>query len=404
MIRRQALVVAGAAGPAETAAGVFARFGFADVGQAPSLEQLLDGPEQGRFDLVVVPLQDVTPLQLAALEREVRLGRFGFVIGTAPKPDPELILRAMRAGIHEFVIFPPDPAELAGAVDRLLMRGPAAGAGRQQRGHVIAVHSGKGGVGVTTVALNLAHSFARNDPQTRVALADLVVGGGDVRVMLDLRGGYDMGHLAQKIDRIDAQLLTSLLAPVRGGVWALPSADDPELDDALGGEVTTTAIQHFRAHFAFTVLDCEHHPSERTLAALDAADRIVLVTQPTIPALRSAARTAALCRRLGYADEKLAVVLNRHRPDLDVLTIEDAAKAVGVPITSTLPNDYALCAEALTRGVAVAEVAPHSSLAAAYAELAARLGGAPPPAEATRTNGSGRLGRIMQRIRKAGHG
>ena len=398
MIRRQALVVAGAAGPADTAAGVFARFGFADVAQAPSVAHVLDGPEQGRFDLLVVPLQDVTPLQLAALEREVRTGRFTFIIGTAPRPDPELILRAMRSGIHEFLVFPPDPAELAGAVDRLMLRAPSGGAGG--RGRVIAVHSGKGGVGVTTVAVNLAHSFARNDPQTRVALADLVVGGGDVRVMLDLRGGYDMGHLAQKLDRVDAQLLNSLLTPVRGGVWALPSPDDPELDEALGGDVTAAAIEVFRSNFAFTLLDCEHHLSERTVAALDAADRILLVAQPTIPALRAAQRTAALCRRLGYADEKMMVVLNRHRPELDVLSVDDAATAVGAPIAFTLPNDYALCAQALTRGVAVAEVAPEAMLSAAFAELAAHLGGAPARPATAHANGSGRLGRILQRIRK----
>ena len=402
MIRRQALVVGGAAGPPDVAAGVFARFGFADVAQAPSVAHLLEGPEQeGRFDLLVVPIQDVTPLELAALEREVRRGRFGFIIGTAPKPDPELILRAMRSGVHEFLVYPPDAAELSGAVDRLMLRAPLASGGSGARGRVVAVHGGKGGVGVTTVAVNLAHSFARNDPQTRVALADLVVGGGDVRVMLDLRGGYDMGHLAQKLDRLDAQLLNSLLSPVRGGVWALPSPADPELDDALNGEGIAATIEHFRTNFAFTVLDCEHHLSERTLAALDAADRIVVVAQPTILALRAAQRTVALCRQLGYADEKLLVLLNRSRPDLDVLTAADAARAVGTEIAHTLPNDWALCTEALTRGVAVAEVSPSAKLALAFAELAAKLGGAPVPAAAARTNGSGRLGRIMQRIRKS---
>jgi pilus assembly protein CpaE len=286
------LIVAGAAGPHEAAANILGRFGLNDIEDSPNVDQAIEALRRVHYDLIILPLQDITQLQLAALDREIRRGRFTFIIGTAPKSDPDLILRAMRAGIHEFLVYPPDPTELAAAVDRLMRRNPSDG----KRGEVYAVFNSKGGLGTTTIAVNLAAAFARNNPQARVALVDLVVEGGDVRVFLNLRPAYHLGDLIEKLDRVDADLLYSLLTPREGGVWVLPGPDSPEFDDLLDSQTITTMIEHLRSHFAFTVLDCEHHMSERTVSALDLADRILLVTQLTVPALRSVQRSLSLFR------------------------------------------------------------------------------------------------------------
>ena len=189
-----------------------------------------------------------------------------------------------------------------------------------------------------------------------------------------------MGDLVKKLDRIDADLLNSLLTPCSGGVWALPGPDSPELDDLLDASTTTTIIEHLRIHFAYTVLDCEHHLSERTLAALDAADRILLVTQLTVPSLRSTQRSLALCRRLGFPAEKLLVVVNRYQSG-EVLSLADAADVLKTDVFWKLPNDYRTSATALMKGVPVAEYAPDTKLAWSYTQLSARLGGVSAPAD-----------------------
>jgi pilus assembly protein CpaE len=133
-------------------------------------------------------------------------------------------------------------------------------------------------------------------------------------------------------------------------------------------------IDQLRGQFAFTVLDCEHHMSGRTLAALDAADRIVLVTQLNVPALRSTQRTLTLCRRLGYPGEKIHVLVNRYQSS-DVVSIADATQVLGQEIFFKLPNDYKTSAAALTKGITVAEQDGSSQLASGYSHLAARLNG-----------------------------
>jgi len=376
---REALLVGRAAGPDEQANEVLARFGFTRINHLETVAQAIDQLRQKHVDLVILPLDGVADLQLATLEREIRRERYTAVIGTAPKQEPDVMLRAMRAGIQEFLVSPPDPKDLAAAVDRLMRRTQSS----TENGDVIAVYSSKGGLGVSTVAANLAYGFAKNHPGARPALADLVVGSGDVRVLLNLDPPYDLGDLVAKIDRVDADLLNSLLTPTRGGVWVLPAPDAPEADEQIDANTITTVIQHLRSNFLFTVLDCEHQLNDRTLAALDAADRLVLMTHLSVAALRSTQRTVNLCRRLGYPNDKICIVVNRWQSG-EVLSPADAEDVLKAEIFFKLPNDYRVASGALTNGLPIAEFEPGSKLAWAYTQLAAKLGGGDLP----KTNGA----------------
>ena len=376
---REALLVARAAGPEDTAGEVLARFGFTKIHHAETVAQAIDQLRQKHVDLVVLPLDGVADLQLATLEREIRRERYTAVIGTAPKQEPEVMLRAMRAGIQEFLVSPPDPKDLAAAVDRLMRRTQAAA----ENGEVIAVYSSKGGLGASTIATNLAYGFAKNHPGARPALADLVMGAGDVRVLLNLNPSYDLGDLVAKIDRVDTELLNSLLTPTAAGVWVLPAPDRPEADEQVDANTISTIIQHLRHNFLFTVLDCEHQLNDRTLSALDAADRIVLVTHLSVAALRSTQRTINLCRRLGYPNDKLCVVVNRFQSG-EVLSVADAEDVLKAEVFFKLPNDWRVASAALTNGVTIAELEPTSKLAYAFNQLAAKLGGG----DHTKANGA----------------
>ncbi len=367
-MRRMALIADSSAGNPEAVAAVLARFGFDAPVLAANRDDAVDKMRNGHFDLVVLPLADVTPPQLLAIERTIRRDTTATIIGTSPVADPNLIMRAMRAGVHEFLVYPPSLEEVASSVERLMRRNAPDGT----RGEVVAVYSSKGGLGTTSIAVNLAQAFAGNSTNTRVALADLVVAGGDVRVFLNLKPLYDLSHLIAKGDKVDADLLNSLLTACPGGVWALPTGESPEHDELFDSTAIASIITLLRMHFAVTVLDCEHHIAERTLTALDAADRVLLVTQLTVPALRSAQRTLTICRRLGYDDTKLCVVVNRHQ-SADVLPVNDAEDLLQTPIFWKLPNDYRLSAEAMTKGVPVGLEDPQAKLSRSYAELAKKL-------------------------------
>src|SRR5688572_9738324 len=183
---REALLVGRAAGPDDAATEVLIRFGFTKISRAETVALAIDQLRTRHVDLVITPLDDADDLQLATLEREIRRERYTGVIGTASKSEPEIMLRAMRAGIQEFLVSPPEPKDLAAAIDRLMRRTQS----KLEHGEVVAVYSTKGGTGTSSIAVNLAYGFAQNHSNARCALADLVVSGGDVRVLLNINPSY----------------------------------------------------------------------------------------------------------------------------------------------------------------------------------------------------------------------
>lgn len=390
-MQRRALIADNAAGPAEAVAGVLARFGFTRPTEAADRDEAVALMRDGHFELVVIPVEGITPNQLISLEREIRKNPNAAVIATAPSPEPDLILRAMRSGVHEFLVYPPKTEELAGAVERLMRRGQT----EAQRGELIAVYSGKGGLGGTSIAVNIAQALGAQRTESRVALLDLVVTGGDVRVFLNLRPAYDLSHLIAKGSQVDTELLNSVLTACPGGVWALPTGDTPEDEELFDSAAVSSILNLLRSQFAYTVVDCEHHLSEASLTALDAANRIVLVTHLTVPALRSTQRSLAVCRRLGYDESKLCVVVNRYQSG-DVLPVKDAEDLLQAPIYWKLPNDYRLSAESLTQGVPVTIQDPNSKLAKSYGELARKLSGTGGSGSFSRTSTSGSGSRLRK--------
>ncbi|MGZ8492792.1 MAG: AAA family ATPase, partial [Gemmatirosa sp.] len=342
---RRTLLLAGLVPvPDAGAAAALQRSGSGTPVVAPSLEAATGRLAREGATLVIVPLE--APIEaLEAVAKAAQAAGAG-VFGVAPKLDAGILLRAIRAGVHECLAMPYDPEELTAALERLERRVMSS----TSSGSAVAVYSAKGGVGTTTIAVNLAHAFARNNPRSRVGLADFVVSGGDVAVQLDMLPKYDIGTLAGKIASLDAELLRSVLAERSSRLWVLAASERPELSELVDGAAANAIVGQLRRDFEFSVLDCEHHVNDRSLAALDATDRVLLVTQLGLAPLRSAQRSLTLFERLGYPPERVLVVVNRHQSG-DVLTLEDAEQALEHTIDVALPNDFRLCADAMAKGL-----------------------------------------------------
>ena len=368
MKQRRAIIVGEAAGPLEQVGSALSRAGFAQAESVPRLDQGLARLRGAPADLLILSIQGLDPIRLATLEREIRSRPEVSVIGTAPSADPELILRAMRAGVHEFLVYPPTPEELGNALERLFRRN----GGGAASGQLLAVYTAKGGLGATSIAVNVAQACAARERGTRVALVDCVFTGGDVRLFLDLRPMYDVEHLITKLDDVDRSMLDSLLTRGPAGVSVLPASEDALFSESVDAATAVAILERLREHFDVVVADCEHHLSERSLAILDSADRILLVTQANVPALRSAQRTLALFGRLGYPDSKTCVVVNRFQTG-DAFTLATVSESVEHEVFASLPNDYKTSVASLNRGVCVGQQDASSKLARAYVELAAKL-------------------------------
>jgi pilus assembly protein CpaE len=178
-------------------------------------------------------------------------------------------------------------------------------------GLVVAVYGPRAGVGVTAVATSLAHAL-RARKGVDVAFAELdprAVRGRShalepsARVSAADSGATDRNHVL--VPGLDAVVVRQA-----DGLWTL-AVTRPRVAAVGDAKGVAVALDLLRSRFPVSVAELEHQVNERTLAAFDAADRIVLVTEGTVPALRATQRVLRLCRRLNYPDEKMCVVLNR---------------------------------------------------------------------------------------------
>ncbi len=367
----------------QTLEPVLQRHGYSRILQSPSLSQALATVEAQPVDLLVVPIERVDETQLASLDRLNRRERKVGIIATGESTEASLMLRAMRAGIQEYLVRPIVLEDLTASLERLSKRTTST----VSDGQVFAVFGSKGGVGTSTVAVNLSHALTLVHPAARVAVVDFALPGGDIRLLLNLRPAYDLGDIASKIDRIDADLLHSVMVPSTDRLSVLAAPERPEADEEVDANVATTVVRQMRTAFNFTVLDCEHRLNDRSLAALDAADRIILLTELKVPALRAAQRMLGVFRRLGYPNEKLGVVVNRYQSE-DVVSPAEAADVLKTDIFFRIPNDYPTLSRASTDGEPVNVKAPQSKIALSYRQLAQRLSGAPEHESRHGTNGS----------------
>lgn len=394
--RRLALVVHGTGAPDDLLNELLSVRGFGPVVVVASLLEVTAQLRSRAPALVIVPVPPGgAGSEFASFQQELRRHPSTAVIGTSPTKDADTVLAAMRAGISEFLVSPLDRLELEGALTRVLNLGTAG----QPSGQLFTVYSAKGGLGTSTLALSLAWALAHLPSRPSVALADFSTTGAGVRVMLDLKPLYDLGSVAARADRLDREFLRSVMVTHESGVHVLAAADALDAGDPMSVDTAARLLELLRQEHTYVVVDTDHHFGDQTIAALDAADRVLLLTQLDVSALRSTQRTLGVFARLGYPETKVNVVVNR-QSDRDAVPASDAERVIGRRIDYRLPNDYAHCADAITYGRFLQEQAPATApVVTAVARMAATLTGNPDAAAGERNGRSpgSRLSRLFGR-------
>jgi pilus assembly protein CpaE len=203
-----------------------------------------------------------------------------------------------------------------------------------QTGRVISVHGAKGGVGATTIAVNLAVAM-RTMTNGRVALVDGNLYSGDVAVSLNIISRNSLADLLPHLRDLDKDVLDSASVVHRSGVAVLLAPDDLESAEIVSGEAMQRVLRSMRAYFDYVIVDTCSLPDQVTATALDSSDTIILVATPELPALKNAARFVRTCRDYGYPADKLLLLINREnsRGAITRGDIEDNLKlkvAVGI--------------------------------------------------------------------------
>ncbi len=341
-------------------------------------EFFLDVIRQSQPDVVVVALDadHAKALQLIAQLGQECPGMP--ILAVSGRGDGQSILQALRSGAKEFLTSPVVLEELLTALQRLhRTRGAGDGSGLHGTAKgdsvVIAVAGARGGVGSTSVAVNLGCTLAQ-DPANSVALIDLDLALGDADVALDLMPDYTLADVALNIDRLDMTFLRRSLSKHSSGLSLLPHPVQMEDAGLIREEHLQRVIGLLRASYTHLVLDLSKGFTPTDVTALRMADTILLVSQLELTSLRNTVRILLTLGADAALADKLKVVLNRVGSDADI-GLKKAEDTIGKPVFWQVPNDARSMIESRNSGVPLLQHAPRSKIQQSIVGLAQALTG-----------------------------
>lgn len=303
------------------------------------------------------------------------------LLPASARRDGNLILRLVRAGAREFLGLPAALEELLEAIDRLVKRDRDAGVARRNQ-RVIAVAGASGGVGCTTLAVNLGTALAKI-PDNSVALTDFDLLLGSVNTCLDIVPDHTLLEVAADVDRIDLTLLKRSLCRHASGLHILSRPMSIEDASKIDPEGLRRVIGLLKAAFQTVLIDTSKGLQAWDFVAMDSADVILLVVQLDPVCLHNTARLLSLFRHQfeGVCD-KIKIVANRFGGNAGDISATKAEEALGLPISWMIPSDFRVFLKARAQGVPVDQVAYGNKAHRAILEIAdsfAPPSAAPPP-------------------------
>ena len=346
------------------------------------LDTLLQA-ETSRLDILFIDVRrdHRLPAALAALKRKFPSIH---VILIASTLDGSFMLEAMRAGVNECVAEPLQQADVSTAVNRVLGQRAKAAAGA-----VFAFVGAKGGVGTTTMAVNVATSLAALSPG-RALLIDLHLAYGDAAVYLGAAARFSIVDAIENLHRVDAEFFSSLLVRTSSGVDLLTSAERLPTKP-IDSKRAASVVEFAATQYPYTVVDVSRS-DPTALDALDHASTIVVVANQELATVTNAGRMATGLRSR-YRKAKVMTVINRTDRRSEIES-HDVERAVGASISFQMPSDYRRALHAMHKGRPLT-LDNHNELSASFQALAEELAGVKRERVAERP--AGLMGRLAGR-------
>jgi len=336
--------------------------GFGSLGHAVATEHP---------DLLIIDSVCVENGNLSVLESiSVRSHSLSIIL-LSQNASSEFLMSAMRSGVKDVLSLPLQASDLQAAVGRVELK-LRQSAPKSKKGKVIAFVGSKGGSGATFLACNLAYILAETSG-TKVALLDLNLQFGDAVLFVnDHVPSNTLADVAKNIRRLDASLLKSSMVQILPNFSVLAAPEDAESAQDVKPEHIDALLKLTTSEYDFVVMDIGRTLNATGVKALDHADLIFIVLQETLPFIRDSKRLLHAFHSLGYAKEKIKILLNRHEKGGDIRLI-DVETALGMKVYKTIPNSYEAVSASVNQGVPIIRVAKHDAVTKALQEVTESL-------------------------------
>jgi len=303
---------------------------------------------------------------ITASERISQKVPFCQIIMMSVQGEADYLRRSMLAGAREFLIKPFSSDELVSSVRRVYQLGAsrreampaihvspgevsAVDAGPGVDGKIITVFSAKGGVGCSTIAVNLAIAMQQN-AVGKIIVVDTSLQFGDIGVLLNLYASRTIADLAAHGDELDDELINDVLLPHSSGIKVLLAPPSPEVADTVTPQLILDVLARLRKNFDIVIVDTSSILDDVVLNVLDVSDKIIVVTTPEIPAIKDAKHFFEVTEALGYDRSRVMLILNKSDKRINIRA-EDIANNIKYQVEGQLPLDERSVTTAVNQGV-----------------------------------------------------
>jgi len=353
------------------------------VSECTDWQQLQELLSCGTVDAVIVNLDtDGFDGELQLVQHIAEVAPNCDIIGVSQATSPDAIIGAMRAGCSQFVRWPVDSDDLASAVQSIRRTRVQEPQGSQR----ICIVSVSGGAGATTIACNLAIELAQITDQ-RCALVDMNLQFGDVACAFNIQPRYTLEDLCRGNVEIDSSVVQSALVTLPCNIAVLAPPAQINMTDGIRTDTVDEALRVLGTMHPFVLVDLPRQVGPLTAAVLHGADRVLLVSQLSVPHLRNASRFYEYLLQLGADEERIELVLNRCNPKMERISQAEVEKQFRRPVFAAVPNDYKRIGTARDLGQSIQDDAPNSPARVAIHKLAKRLTGPVAPKEKAKSGG-----------------
>jgi pilus assembly protein CpaE len=341
------------------------------VGSAASGREALEMATRLSPDVVLMDINMPDMDGIAATEQLGAAAPAAAVVMMSVQGEADYLRRSMLAGAREFLVKPFSSDELTASIRQVSARerdkqsrmavtavaaasGPVSTITRSgepgEPGLIVAVFSPKGGVGRTTIAVNLAVAAA-TELGKKVVIMDGSFQFGDVGVLLNLNPkNKSIADLIPELDAGELDSIDTFLVNHTAGIRVLLAPPSPETAEMITAAGVKKVLERLRADHDLVVVDCTSYFNDTTLAILDAADVILTMLSLEITSVKNMRLFLEVAEQLGYESGKVRLVLNRADSALGI-RVADVEHSIGRKIDETIVSDGRSVVYALNRGV-----------------------------------------------------
>lgn len=347
---------------------------IADIIRTTGGFEIIHERDTRKPDLLFFELGSDAEKEMAMIESLLKANEVGAVFLTAENAEPAFLMRVIRLGVKEFFSQPIQVDEIRHAFKRFKeQQKESTLKGEEKFGKIISIFGSKGGVGTTTVAVNLAMSLLQAQKGQSVVLLDMNTLFGEVPLFLEMTPKFHWGEITKNIERLDNTFLTNILTRHESGIHVLPSPAYLNGHVRPTPEVMSHLLDLMKGMFDYVLIDTGQSTNDTALRVIELSDTIMLITIMSLPCLANTNRLIKSFLDLGYAeDDRIKIVLNRYTKNNDI-SLKDAEAGIKKKLFWVLPNDFNTTMSAINKGKPLRQIASRATITKSFEDLAKAL-------------------------------